>query len=426
MASVSFSYRSKKDEAPLEVRLSFRTDESPNPISFYTRSRIIVEKSYWKKHTKTFKDIDLQLKQNNINRKITGLRKFVLEEFEKTPLEVINKQWFKSTIDLYYNPPQDVVREVIPDALVEYIPFYLEYRKHEIKPTSTTKYNVIKHKLERFQKELNTVFLIKDINNSFKQKFVDYYKSQSYSQNTMQRELGFIKTLCRHAKGLGVETHPHLDGLKLKKEKVPKVWLSFDELEQIEKVENLTEYLDNSRDWLIISCYTGARISDFMRFNRSMVRTEKNKEGKTVTLLEFTQVKTGNHLTIPLHPKVIKILEKRNGDFPRPISDQRYNEFIKEVCSQAKLNKKIKGKIQKDISKEEDEKSEIRVVEGVYPKHQLITSHVGRRSFATNFYGTIPTTFLINITGHTTEVSFLNYIGKSKKDLAMEISNYFE
>ena len=61
----------------------------------------------------------------------------------------------------------------------------------------------------------------------------------------------------------------------------------------------------------------------------------------------------------------------------------------------------------------------------MYKKYDLVTSHIGRRSFATNFYGTIPTTFLIYITGHSTESMFLNYIGKSNKDLALEITKYF-
>ena len=62
---------------------------------------------------------------------------------------------------------------------------------------------------------------------------------------------------------------------------------------------------------------------------------------------------------------------------------------------------------------------------GMYKKYDLITSHIGRRSFASNFYGKIPTTYLIYVTGHSTEAMFLNYIGKSNKDLALEITNYF-
>ncbi len=62
----------------------------------------------------------------------------------------------------------------------------------------------------------------------------------------------------------------------------------------------------------------------------------------------------------------------------------------------------------------------IRRIAGKYPKWQLITSHVGRRSFATNFYGKLGTSYIKNITGHSTEAMLLKYIGKKSKDTAPE------
>jgi len=64
-------------------------------------------------------------------------------------------------------------------------------------------------------------------------------------------------------------------------------------------------------------------------------------------------------------------------------------------------------------------------IKGVYPKYELIGSHVCRRSFATNFYGKIPTPILINITGHGTEKMFLKYIGKTSYDNAYQMVKYF-
>ncbi len=138
-------------------------------------------------------------------------------------------------------------------------------------------------------------------------------------------------------------------------------------------------------------------------------------------------------MTVALHPKVIEILDKRDGDFPKPISDPKYNLYIKQVCRIAELTEKIKGSKLTNINKDEasdkkiknDEVKQYRKESGMFPKWKLITSHIGRRSFATNFYGTIPTTYLINVTGHSSEALFLNYIGKSNKDLAMELTNYF-
>lgn len=423
MASLSFSYRSNKNTAFLEARFSHRIEKNENPISFYTRSKIEVEKTYWKnEHSKKSNDPVTQKRQNELNGKMTELRTFVLDRFDKTPIEQINKDWFLNVLEGYYKPKQEKQNslEVIPSLLVDYIPYFLEYRKHEMTQTSITKYNVIKHKLQRFETSINTRFAIEDINENFKKEFVQYYTSQNYSQNTMHRELGFIKTICKHAKSLGVETHPQMDTLKLKKEKVPKIWLTFQELEKIEKLENLTPYLENAKDWLIISCYTGQRISDFMRFTSEMVRTENGNK-----LLEFTQKKTGKVMTVPLHKKVLEVLERREGEFPHSISDQRYNDFIKEVCGLAEINQPLKGKLQRNLEKDKKKPKKMRIVSGTYPKSELVSSHIGRRSFATNFYGQIPTTYLMNVTGHTTEVSFLTYLGKSNKDLAMEIINYF-
>jgi integrase len=269
------------------------------------------------------------------------------------------------------------------------------------------------------QKSKSKKYLIKDINDSFKTDFVNHYKANNYAQNTIQRELTFIKTFCRHARFLGLETHPQLDSLRLDSIKVEKIYLTIDELNQIENIEKhkLTDSLDNAKDWLIISCYCGQRVSDFMRFTKDMIRIENGKK-----LIEFTQVKTGKIMTVPLHPKVIEILDKRNGAFPYAISDQKYNDYIKTVCEIAKLTEKVTGS--KHI--ETAPKSGIfRKKTEMYRKCDLITSHIGRRSFATNFYGKIPTTYLIYVTGHSTEVMFLNYIGKSNKDLAIEMTNYF-
>lgn len=120
-----------------------------------------------------------------------------------------------------------------------------------------------------------------------------------------------------------------------------------------------------------------------------------------------------------------KVLEKRNGKFPRPISNQRYNEYIKEVCRLAGLTEKVEGKLLKNVTPEDKENPTFRKVEGVYEKYKLVTSHIGRRSFATNYYGRVPTPHLINITGHSSEKMFLRYIKKSGKDIAIDSYSYF-
>jgi len=196
--------------------------------------------------------------------------------------------------------------------------------------------------------------------------------------------------------------------------KTDKIFLTIDEIEQIQHKALEQEYLINARDWLIISCETAQRVSDFMQFKKEQIRYE----GK-VPLIEFTQVKTGKKMAIPLSKKVMAILKTRKGEFPRQISDQRYNEYIKEVCKVAELNEITKG------SKQKTEGKITRKESGTFEKWELVTSHIGRRSFATNNYGRIPTSLLINVTGHSTETMFLEYIGKTVTEKAIQLAKYF-
>lgn len=417
MATVNFLYRSNKDSAPLNLRLLFRYKNTDYAIG--GKTELIVSKHYWIKIHKTNpRDIDLKKQQSQINKNLNEIESFIINAFNQIKnKDSIDKDWLKRQINFHYH--KEVQQDTIPEDLVSFIKFYIEERKHEVKPASITKFNVIRNKMIRLEKHIGKTIFLKDINENFKNNFANYYLQENYSTNTAQRELNIIKTFCKFAKRKGLAVHPEADFIKLPKAEVPKIYLDFKELEEIERADLEHEHLENARDWLIISCYTGQRISDFMRFTKQMIRTEKGKQ-----LLEFKQVKTGKLMTIPLLPKVVEILEKRKGDFPRAISDQRYNEYIKDVCEAAKLKTKVEGKKQLNTS---DKKNItiMRNVYGTYDKYELVTSHIGRRSFATNYYGEIPTAFLIYITGHSTEKMFLNYIGKSNKDMALEIAKYF-
>ena len=49
---------------------------------------------------------------------------------------------------------------------------------------------------------------------------------------------------------------------------------------------------------------------------------------------------------------------------------------------------------------------------GLFPKYSVIASYDLWRSFATNFFGKIPTPILMNMSGHNREATFMTtYIG---------------
>lgn len=419
MATVNFLYRSTREKAPLNLRLLFRHNNKDFAIG--GKTKLEVNRDYWENlHTKTRKiDVDVKNQQKDVNKKLGKIEDHILKAFNTTAPGKVNKDWLKTTIENYYNPPQETK---IPTDLISYIDFYLDYRKNEITEANRKKVKVTKNKMLRLQKELGKPILISEINEDFKQAYVNFSNNNSYSQNTQHREFVLIKTICFHARYLGVKTHHQLDGITLQREEANHIYLTFDELEKIKNADLKKDYLNNARDWLLISCYTGQRVSDFMRFTPEMIRTEDGKP-----LLEFRQKKTKKEMSIPVVKEVREILKKRKGKFPRPISDQRYNDYIKEVCEEAKIKDEVKGKRRISIAPEgvKPTKNDYRDIEDTFEKWELVTSHIGRRSFATNYYGKVPTTYLINITGHGSEKMFLNYIKKSNKDLALDAFNYF-
>ena len=99
--------------------------------------------------------------------------------------------------------------------------------------------------------------------------------------------------------------------------------------------------------------------------------------------------------------ELTEILDKYDGHLPKPISNQKYNDYLKDAAKLAGLNapfmktSSIKGKR----------------VDKKYFKHELISSHTARRSFCTNAYEMdIPTITIMAISGHKTEAAFLKYI----------------
>lgn len=410
MASIYLLLQSKKSPAVIYIRL-----RDGRTLDIKAKTNYHVDPINWddaeqRPTKKALKDIHIA----NLDTDLAALKNDLLKEYNRSKgVKVVDAQWLKD----FVNPPQE--QEKHPDKLVDYIDTFIEFKKADVKSSTITKCNVIKHLLMRYQEQTKSILYIRDIDAKFKMDFEKYCISVGYAPNTTARNIRFIKTFCRHAKANGVETHYQLDSIKAKYYKVDNIYLNEKEIAAIEKIESkkLTEGLENARDWLLISCYCGQRVSDFLRFDNSMIRYEKNKAGELKPLIEFTQVKTEKIMTIPLHKKIIEIMKKYDGNFPRKISDQKYNEHIKKVCEAAEINQPTHGTLFDHKIKEKVTKD--------YPKHLMVSSHIGRRSFATNNYGKIPTSFLMYITGHTTEAMFLTYIGKSNKDIAMELTNYF-
>lgn len=419
MATIRFILQSKKNPANIYLRLSInRTTVIKRKTGF------VINPDKWSNKTNLPLPSDETLKnlKANLGKLSTHIELSLNSAISKG--EEISGDWLQNEIDTFQGKkkPSDI------DRLVNYCQYYIDTLPYKEYPSgkkgvvsgTIQKYKTLKIKISEFEKSQRKKFYIKDVGLKFRNDLVKYFSEvDKLNGNTTGRYIKFLKTICLDAKKNGIEVNPQLDHIKGFTEKASKVFLSFDELEIIEKKTYTRPSLENAKDWLIIGSYSGQRVSDLLKLTTDNIKIVKDiRTGKNREFIELVQQKTGKRVSIPVHKKVKAILTKRDGHFPNRISDQKFNLHIKDVCKLAGIDELIEGgKVDKKIN---------RKVNGSYPKYELITSHICRRSFATNFYGIIPTSQLIGVTAHSTERQFLEYIGKTDTDYAMMLADSWE
>jgi len=344
------------------------------------------------------------------------LSKFIHDNIENPEL----KEFINTQIDRFVNMPPVTEDDKLVNAIKKYIdglPFKVLSGGRKGATISTAqKYTTMMRKVEAYQRHTKKTYLVKEVNPDFIETLLKFFREVLLlGPNTAGRYIKFLKTACLSAQAKGIEVSPQLKLVRGFTEKSEKIYLTFDELEKIEATTFTRPALENARDWLVIGCYIGQRVSDLLKLTSANIATRAGLE-----LIELVQVKTGKFVSIPIHPKVKTIIEKYGGNFPYLISDQRFNEYIKDVCKLAGIDQPVTGGKMVEVKDKVHRKRT-----GTYPKYELVTSHICRRSFASNFYGEMPTALLISITAHSTEQQFLQYIGKNTNDYAVQIAEYW-
>lgn len=419
MATIKFLIQSKSNRVPIYVRLS-----KGRGNIFYRKTGLFVEPINWSERKGFAKQNDENNKK--LNSDLKGLEKFLFDELnisESTGVR-IEGNWLSSKIDVYFGRAKKEELDyltVFSEKFIEELKYKKNRNGDKISEGTIKKYKSISNKLKEFEKYKNKRFLVKDVGLNFKRELIEFfYEDNKLSEGSIGRYLKTVKTFCLGAELYGIETSPQLKSFKGFAVKSHKIILSFEEIEKIKKAELVKESHIIARDWLIIGCFTGQRVSDLLRMNKDFIKTIQS-----FNFIELIQQKTKKLVQIPIHYEVANILEKRNGDFP-PIFSKNidsnkamFNRYLKELCEVAELNEIIKGKgYDKELK---------RYIEGDFEKHKLISSHICRRSFATNFYGDpkYPTPVLMNITAHSTEKDFLLYIGKKPLDYGIQLAKIF-
>lgn len=250
-----------------------------------------------------------------------------------------------------------------------YMQQYINCRKELICNSTYKRYKVFYHLLERYEGYVLKRLYIDTINSDFINDFIRFGKEEEYSENTIYRTIHFVKTILNFAERKGIRTAVRELELRREKQFKEMVTLTEQEIVRIKTLE-VPEELQAAKDWLLISCYTGQRFSDFMSF-----KIEKIQNINGTNCLSFKQQKTQKQIILPLHPTVINTIERNGNAFPKTMDIQHYNHDIKKIAQLASLNELVKAR--KRIG--------YRTKDVYTEKWEILTSHIGRRSFATIF-----------------------------------------
>ncbi len=272
----------------------------------------------------------------------------------------------------------------------------------------------------------NSLLTINQYNDKISILFLNWLRPQMKTMNNYAKYVSRLKAVLYWAidedKCISPNSvRPSSNIYSAEREEVRQPYLTEAQLESMMKLvfaENRIEkQLEYVRDLFIIGSYTGGlRFGDW---NQAFRVQSKQHKGHTVHFIESRSTKVGERKQIPLHDKAYQLLKKYDFQF-QEIELDVYNELLRQVAgrlpdidssfSQEFITYRTNMQSGKpDIYKEQQKGwPEPRI-----PKlFEMISSHVARRSFATNFYyhRKLQAEICMLFTGHAKLDDFLAYV----------------
>ncbi|AZQ44853.1 site-specific integrase [Nonlabens ponticola] len=228
--------------------------------------------------------------------------------------------------------------------------FKRKYEAGERTKASLQKYNRAKDLISNFiyEKYRKKRYNVTDIDSAFIYELDDFLRHESVfqsvtgiSHNSVVKYFQCFKTMCKYGiKRNIIDRNPFI----VYDEKLiirDAVFLTQDELKRIEDKTFSTERLNRVKDIFLFSCYTSYAPIDVDNL------TIKNliKDNQGTLWIKTNRAKTAIKSNVPVLPPVKRILDKYShleGEKLLPsISNQKINEYLKEIAVLCKIDKKL-------------------------------------------------------------------------------------
>lgn len=404
MATIKYILQSKKDNSPIYLRFSIGRGKL-----LKRKTGLNIDYSKW--NSKKGYPVNKDETTKTLKIELLKLQSFIEEEYNKSYSkgEIIGGDWLLDKINTHFKRITNKDDLNIFNNVVDNIISNASIRRNAknglgISESRIKSYKNLKNTIAEYQK--NKPLIIKTIDLDFIEKFKSWMMvKKEYSESHTLKRIADIKTVCSEAEKLNIETNIQYKYIKTKQATNNKyiIYFTKEELDKIYNTSMPSEKLENAKKWLLLGCEVGQRGGDLLKITKNNISNLPNNN--TIQIITLIQQKTQKKVVVPISPRAQLIIE--NG-LPRPITLQKLNKYVKEVCEISKINDITKGRVFCDKKK--------RKIEGEYPKWKLVGSHICRRTFATQHYGNMNTTVLRTLTAHSSEKMLLEYIGKKAED----------
>ena len=297
-------------------------------------------------------------------------------------------------------------------TFVDYYNEFLAANKF-IKPSTYRKTTTVLHHLQSFSKTNDFELTFESIDHIFFTQFVDYSTGVLlHTNNTIHRHIGIIKWFLKWATKKGYNKNIQFQDFRVKECETEIIALTSKELEFLVKAPMPSKRLEVVKDCFCFSCFTGLRYSDLKNLKKSDVINGA---------IRIKTIKTQSQLTIPLTNEAIAILDKYK-DYPMTaalpvISNQKMNDAVKEVAEFCGFNEPTTIVRYRGGER----------IETTVPKYQLITTHVGRKTFVSvAFERGMRSEIIRQISGHKNPKVFDRYNKIDVRTIEKEMSIAFQ
>lgn len=350
-------------------------------------------------------------RENSLLEKIKSRLNFIEDGFRLNDIDYTVEDIFKKYQESHPSTgikSPEKVNHNIPTVPV-FIDTYIERNKASRAKRSLGVYSQLKNHLEAYGTWSGIKVTFEQINLSFFEEFQNYLIEErtTINNNTIAKQLSTLKTLLGYARKHGIVMDQSYRDFTIKRQKLEVITLTEGEYKALKSVDlkGVSRH-EKARDIFIFLCATSMRYSDYYQFKREHIKG---------TTIQLTMKKGDKPWEIPLNPDSIAILEKyKELAEPLPkISNQKLSEYIKEVCEVAKINELVEIVRYKGAEP----------IRTIYPKHQLVSAHTGRKTFCTLSLergGSVET--VMKWSGHESYASFKRYMNLSRTHSISEMA----